>query len=112
LFQSSTEEVELSNSEQARFEIMKYFNKKCKQLKLGVSLKNKERFHTFKPENPINFWPYKPQHEYDKAPIKNGAIPVALSLILIILNLRSGPRNAYFYKSKFEIIKAKIFLFQ
>ncbi|MBW1615630.1 MAG: DUF3800 domain-containing protein, partial [Deltaproteobacteria bacterium] len=37
LFQSSTEEVELSNSEQARFEIMKYFNKKCKQLKLGVS---------------------------------------------------------------------------
>lgn len=40
----------------------------CKQKRLGVSLQDSIGLETPNPNNPINFWPYTPQHEYDKTP--------------------------------------------
>lgn len=62
----------LSNREKFRFEVMDNLNAQCKNRKLGVSLKTGRCFSTPNPNNPINFWYYKPQHEMDKAPAKSG----------------------------------------
>jgi hypothetical protein len=64
------EKVKVSNSEEDRFRILKYFNSGCKQRKLYVSLKTFSCLYTYNPEYPLNFWPYQPQHEMDKAPRK------------------------------------------
>ncbi len=70
LFETETEAVDVSNSEQVRFEVMQKFNTKCKNLKLGVSLDRNQCFLTYDHKKPINFWWYKPQHQHDKAPKK------------------------------------------
>lgn len=70
LFDQDQVEEKLSNREKARFEVLRYFNEKCKLLKLGVSLESKCCLNTPNPKNPINFWTYVPQHEFDKAPTK------------------------------------------
>ncbi len=59
-----------SNKELCRFEILKELIDYCKMNHLGVSLKSRKRLYTPNPKNPINFWPYEPQHPYDKAPVK------------------------------------------
>ena len=64
------EEIEFTNSEKVRFEVMQHLDSRCKKLKLRVSLKSKQRFLTFDPQKPINFWHYTPQHKNDKAPRK------------------------------------------
>ncbi len=61
----------LSNKERYRSRIMHYFNKKCKACGLGVSLDLKGYLYTPNPSNPINFWFYVPQGDYDKAPIRS-----------------------------------------
>jgi hypothetical protein len=61
---------ELTNSEDDRFKIMQFLNDGCKKRRLGVSLTSNRCFYTFDPQNPINFWHYKPQHEDEKAPTK------------------------------------------
>jgi len=66
------EKIKFTNSEKVRFEVMQHLDKRCKKLKLGVSLKRKQSFFTFNPQNPINFWHYTPQHENDKASRKFG----------------------------------------
>lgn len=71
LFSITNQDIKFSNRERARFEVMHYLNKRCKRLKLGVSLKSNKRFHTFDPRKPVNFWHYAPQHENDKAPTRN-----------------------------------------
>jgi hypothetical protein len=65
------EKPKITNAEENRFPILKNFNAGCKQRKLGVSLKTKRSLDTPNPNNPINFWPYIPQHDEDKAPTKN-----------------------------------------
>lgn len=64
-------ELNLSKSDQERCEILKIFNERCKKNKLGVSLAKHCGLRTLHPNNPINFWWYEPQHEADKAPLKN-----------------------------------------
>lgn len=59
-----------SRSSLERFQVLEMFDRLCKQKKLGVSLKNRRGLWTPKPENPINFWMYEPQHPEDKAPRK------------------------------------------
>ena len=59
-----------SRSSRERFRVLRHFDKCCKQRKLGVSLKTKGGLWTPKPENPLNFWIYEPQHSEDKAPTK------------------------------------------
>ncbi|TFE65720.1 DUF3800 domain-containing protein [Methylacidiphilum caldifontis] len=61
-----------SRSSVERFRVLKKFDKMCKQRELGVSLRSKCGLWTPKPENPINFWMYEPQHSEDKAPQKDG----------------------------------------
>ena len=57
-----------SGCSRERFKILAEFDRMCKQRKLGVSLKTNRGLRTHKPENPINFWWYEPQHPLDKAP--------------------------------------------
>jgi hypothetical protein len=59
-----------SRRSEERFILLKKFDALCKQKRLGVSLKTKQGLWTPKPENPINFWLYEPQHPEDKAPQK------------------------------------------
>ncbi|MBC7318129.1 DUF3800 domain-containing protein [Candidatus Bipolaricaulota bacterium] len=65
------EDNDLSKKDNMRFEILIYFDKKCKDLKKGVSLKSGEGLWTPNPNNTnLNFWHYEPQVEEDKAPTK------------------------------------------
>ncbi len=60
-----------SKKDKRRCEILDYFNEKCKDLKMGVSLKNKRGLWTPNPKTTnINFWSYEPQVEEDKAPTR------------------------------------------
>jgi hypothetical protein len=64
------EEEEYSNSEINRFKVLNSFNTGCKKRTLGVSLDSFKRLCTLNPDNPINFWLYKPQHDFDTAPTR------------------------------------------
>jgi hypothetical protein len=71
LFPSILYSLQLSKSDKARCLVMHEFDRKCKSHKLGVSLKSRRGLYTYNPNNPINFWPYTPQHEQDKAPTRS-----------------------------------------
>jgi len=62
--------IDPSRASQERFEVLKKFDEACKQRKLGVSLKERQGLWTPRPQKPINFWMYEPQHPEDKAPQK------------------------------------------
>jgi len=64
------ENVEFSKKDSKRFEILSYFKKRCKELKMGVSLDTSEGLWTPRPANSINFWHYEPQSDADKAPTR------------------------------------------
>ena len=64
------ENVEFSKKDRKRFEILSYFKKRCKELKMGVSLDTSEGLWTPRPANSINFWHYEPQSDADKAPTR------------------------------------------
>jgi hypothetical protein len=57
---------------QERFVVLERFNNRCKAKKLGVSLTTKRGLWTPRPQDPLNFWVYQPQHELDKAPRRDG----------------------------------------
>lgn len=69
LFQDA-DSVNLSNRDSERCRVLAYFNKLCKDNKLGVSLKSNKGLHTPNPNNPLNFWIYDPQSDLDIAPVK------------------------------------------
>lgn len=60
-----------SSSEQERFIIILEFNRKCKKRGLQVGLESTRGFKSHNPQKFINFWPYQPQHIFDKAPARN-----------------------------------------
>jgi hypothetical protein len=62
----------LTNRQRYRFEVLAELDRRCKQERLGVSLKTNQRLWTFDGRKPINFWLYQPQHDGDKAPVKGG----------------------------------------
>jgi len=70
LFDTADASDNPSRSSRERFQVLKEFNHLCKQRELGVSLKKRRGLWTPKPDNPINFWMYEPQHPEDKAPQK------------------------------------------
>ena len=72
LFETETcSQFKLSGADKERCRVLDYFNNNnCKRYKLGVSLKSNRGLKTPNPKNPINFWFYVPQHETDKAPLK------------------------------------------
>jgi hypothetical protein len=60
---------EYSSSQECRFQLIGELSKICKNHRLGVSLKTEKRLWSPNPNNPVNFWLYTPQGDYDKAPI-------------------------------------------
>ena len=62
----------LSNSDNVRSELLKYFDDACKMRHLGVSLKTNRGLQTIPVNNPLSYWAWCPQHEMDKAPIRTG----------------------------------------
>lgn len=68
LFDEGDEEPESSRSLSERCLVLQAFDEACKKHKLGVSLRSQKGLWTPNPENPLNFWFYRPQGEYDKAP--------------------------------------------
>jgi hypothetical protein len=62
----------LSNADVERIEVIKQFYSKCRENRLGVSLRTSGYLETKDPSNPINFWHYRRQHANDIAPMRNG----------------------------------------
>ncbi|MDZ7704044.1 MAG: hypothetical protein U5L04_06120 [Trueperaceae bacterium] len=60
----------LSNSVGVRCKVLENFYRMCRDKKMGVGLETKQRLYTRIPTNPLNFWLYEPQGEYDRAPTK------------------------------------------
>ena len=71
LFKESGEPQKLSGSAKERFQVINYFDNKCKERSLGVGLKSTNGLQTYKPQNPLNFWKYEPQSPKDKAPTRS-----------------------------------------
>ena len=66
------DKIYISNKEKHRFKIYKFIDDNCKRKSWKVSLKTNKGFSTFKDESkPLNFWFYRPQHEEDRAPLKD-----------------------------------------
>ncbi len=68
LFEQHKEDF--SNKKLYGNKVIYYFDKECKRFKIGVSLENNKCLYTYDPSNPINFWHYKPQGDYDRAPTR------------------------------------------
>jgi hypothetical protein len=66
LFHRETERY--SWSEEHRYVVLREFNKLAKKHKLGISFDTHKGLRTMDPKYPINFWPYIPQTDLDKAP--------------------------------------------
>lgn len=60
----------LSNTDKHRCIIINDFKSLCEKHRLSISLDSTRGFKTFNPNEPINFWFYKPQSDLDKAPLK------------------------------------------
>ena len=65
--ESGTEETKRTES---RYAIVSDLVMLCEKRRLGVNLQRKSCLWTPKPTNPINFWNYEPQGEYDRAPTR------------------------------------------
>lgn len=63
--------VEVSGKDKHRFKIYEFVDKHSKRKSWTVSLKSNKGFCTYDKSKPLNFWFYMPQHEEDKAPLKN-----------------------------------------
>lgn len=59
-----------SSADPFRFQVLDYFDGECKRYKAGVSLRRNRRLVTYNPARPLNFWPYEPQGEHDRAPTR------------------------------------------
>ena len=75
LFELDEAEDESSKADKIRFDLIRLFDLRCKKLKLGVSIHTNCCLWTPDKNNPINFWNYEPQHEMDKAPMKQTKRP-------------------------------------
>lgn len=60
----------ISNSQRERNIVLNLFLAQCKNSRLGVSFESSNGLYTPNPSNSLNFWFYRPQHIYDKAPTK------------------------------------------
>ena len=60
----------ISKNQELRFEVMSHFKDTADKLRLGVNLSEKKYFKTFNHNKNIFLWKYEPQHDNDKAPVK------------------------------------------
>lgn len=70
LFDGDSDVGEFSNADRFRCAFIHDFDQRCKEFKLGVSLRTHRRLRTMKPASPLNFWHYQPQGDYDNAPVR------------------------------------------
>ena len=70
LFKDEISIQQFTRKQIGTFEVMAHFNDICKKHRLQVSLYKAKYFQTYS-WNKLNFWFYKSQGEYDKAPVKN-----------------------------------------
>lgn len=63
--------VQISGKDKHRFKIYEFVDKQSKRKSWTVSLRTNKGFSTYDKSKPLNFWFYKPQHDEDKAPLKN-----------------------------------------
>lgn len=61
----------LSNRDRARWLMLHCFHAECKRRKLQVSLSSSRGLETKNPALPVNFWLWRPQGAYDKAPTRS-----------------------------------------
>jgi hypothetical protein len=65
----------LSNGDRERCRLLGILNSHCKAQKWGVALRSTQGLATRDPaRGPINFWLYTPQHESDRAPVREGRL--------------------------------------
>lgn len=62
---------DLSNSQQERFNVIRYLKMQCEDRKLQVSLEQNGGLRSYQPSKPVNFWFWRPQHPDDTAPIRS-----------------------------------------
>jgi len=63
-------QIQLSNADCERCQVMRHLHTACRNASLGVGLTRTSGFRTFDPSRPLNFWWYTPQHPDDKAPMR------------------------------------------
>ena len=61
-------EIQLSKSDRERCHVLCDLDQRCKEYKMGVSLKSFKGLRSPKAVSALNFWWYEPQVEEDKAP--------------------------------------------
>lgn len=61
----------LSNSERERATVLTHLLEVGHNAELGITISASKGLSTRKPTSPLNFWPYTPRHELDKAPVRN-----------------------------------------
>lgn len=59
---------DFSNKKKEQFNVICSIKEMCNKNKLGVSLESSSGLLTRNPRNPLNYWLYKPQGNYDNAP--------------------------------------------
>jgi hypothetical protein len=64
------EPARLSGSDRERCFVLNELDKRCKNHKLGVSLRTRGRLSTPDPARPLNFWWYEAQSPLDRAPVR------------------------------------------
>lgn len=64
-------DVRATKADIERSPVIIHLSRGCKARRLGVSLLSKGYLCTRDPSRPVNFWHYEPQHEYDKAPVRD-----------------------------------------
>jgi len=71
LFDSFSYNINVSRGEESKFKILYFLVKNCKKNKMGVSINSNSYLYTYQPaKHNINYWFYKTQGDYDKAPTK------------------------------------------
>jgi hypothetical protein len=60
-----------SRSAKERFQVLHEFNRLCKAGKFRVSLDTHHGLRSLHGSSPVNFWWYEPQHEFDRAPMRD-----------------------------------------
>jgi len=62
---------DVSKNLSSKLEIMSHFKDQAKKYNLGINLSEDKYFKTFNKSKNIFLWKYVPQHENDKAPVRN-----------------------------------------
>lgn len=66
----TTTDENFTSKEEEHSRTLYEFNQQTAKYRMGISITSSHGLSTRNPSCPINFWPYHPQHKYDKAPIR------------------------------------------